>query len=33
MALLEFEDVRKAYGGLPAVDGVSIGVDEGEILA
>lgn len=33
MALLELDDVEKSFGGLPAVDGVSIGVDEGEILA
>ena len=30
---LELRDVGKSYGGLPAVDGVSIGADEGEILA
>lgn len=33
MALLELEDVEKRFGGLPAVDGVSLGADEGEILA
>jgi ABC-type branched-subunit amino acid transport system ATPase component len=31
--LLELEEVGKQFGGLPAVDGVSLGVDEGEILA
>jgi ABC-type branched-subunit amino acid transport system ATPase component len=31
--LLELEEVGKHFGGLPAVDGVSLGVDEGEILA
>jgi ABC-type branched-subunit amino acid transport system ATPase component len=30
---LQLNDVGKSYGGLPAVDGVSIGADEGEILA
>ena len=30
---LELREVGKSYGGLPAVDGVSIGADEGEILA
>jgi ABC-type multidrug transport system fused ATPase/permease subunit len=30
--LLEIEDVSKAYGGIHAVDGVSLQVDEGEIL-
>ncbi|MGH8957122.1 MAG: ABC transporter ATP-binding protein [Acidimicrobiia bacterium] len=33
MPSLELRDVGKSYGGLPAVDGVSIGADEGEILA
>ena len=33
MALLELDEVGKSYGGLPAVDGVTVGVDEGEILA
>jgi ABC-type branched-subunit amino acid transport system ATPase component len=33
MALLAVEAVEKRYGGLPAVDGVTFGVDEGEILA
>jgi ABC-type branched-subunit amino acid transport system ATPase component len=33
VALLELEEVGKAYGGLPAVDGVSVAADEGEILA
>jgi branched-chain amino acid transport system ATP-binding protein len=31
--LLELEEVGKHFGGLPAVDGVNLGVDEGEILA
>jgi ABC-type branched-subunit amino acid transport system ATPase component len=31
--LLELEEVGKHFGGLPAVDGVSLGVDDGEILA
>lgn len=33
MSLLELSEVEKSYGGLPAVDKVTIGVDEGEILA
>lgn len=33
MPLLELEEVGKSYGGLPAVDGVTIGADDGEILA
>ena len=33
MALLEVDAVEKRFGGLPAVDGVTFGVDEGEILA
>ena len=33
MTLLELDEVGKTFGGLPAVDGVSIGADEGEILA
>ena len=33
MRLLELEDVHKHFGGLPAVDGVTLGVDDGEILA
>jgi ABC-type branched-subunit amino acid transport system ATPase component len=33
MALLAVDAVEKRFGGLPAVDGVSFGVDEGEILA
>lgn len=33
MALLELEGVHKHFGGLPAVDGVTLGVDVGEILA
>jgi branched-chain amino acid transport system permease protein len=32
-AVLELDDVAKHFGGLPAVDGVSLRVDEGEILA
>jgi len=31
--ILELEGVEKHYGGLPAVDGVTLGADEGEILA
>jgi ABC-type branched-subunit amino acid transport system ATPase component len=31
--LLELDGVQKHFGGLPAVDGVSLRVDEGEILA
>jgi branched-chain amino acid transport system ATP-binding protein len=31
--LLELEEVGKHFGGLPAVDGVNLGVDDGEILA
>ncbi|HWL48371.1 MAG TPA: ABC transporter ATP-binding protein [Acidimicrobiia bacterium] len=33
MPLLELEEVGKHFGGLPAVDGVNVGVDGGEILA
>lgn len=33
MALLAVDAVEKRFGGLPAVDGVTLGVDEGEILA
>jgi ABC-type branched-subunit amino acid transport system ATPase component len=33
VALLEVDDLAKHFGGLPAVDGVTFGVDEGEILA
>ncbi|MGH9120181.1 MAG: ABC transporter ATP-binding protein [Acidimicrobiales bacterium] len=33
MAILELDGVDKHYGGLPAVGGVTLGVDEGEILA
>ena len=33
MALLEIDNIEKHFGGLPAVDGVTFGVDEGEILA
>ncbi len=33
MPLLELEEVGKHFGGLPAVDGVSLRVDDGEILA
>lgn len=33
MPLLELNKIGKLYGGLPAVDEVSLGVDEGEILA
>jgi ABC-type branched-subunit amino acid transport system ATPase component len=31
--VLELTSVEKRFGGLPAVDGVSFGVDDGEILA
>jgi branched-chain amino acid transport system ATP-binding protein len=33
MPLLELEDISKTFGGLPAVDGVDVGADDGEILA
>lgn len=33
MAVLELEKVEKHFGGLPAVTGVTLHVDEGEILA
>lgn len=33
MALLELSEVGKHFGGLPAVDGVTVVADEGEILA
>ena len=33
MTLLELSGVVKRFGGLPAVDGVSLSVDEGEIVA
>lgn len=33
MAILELDDIHKHFGGLPAVDGVTMGVDDGEILA
>jgi ABC-type branched-subunit amino acid transport system ATPase component len=33
MALLAVDAVEKRFGGLPAVEGVTFGVDEGEILA
>ncbi len=33
MTALELVGVEKHFGGLPAVDGVSLGVDEGEIVA
>lgn len=33
MTILELDDVHKRFGGMAAVDGVSLGVDEGEILA
>ncbi len=33
MPLLELNEVGKSFGGLPAVDGVTLGADEGEILA
>ena len=31
-ALLEVRDIRKAYGAIRAVDGVSFAVEPGEIL-
>jgi len=31
--LLQLDDIEKHFGGLPAVDGVSLGADDGEILA
>ena len=33
MPILELDGVHKHFGGLPAVDGVTLRVDEGEILA
>ncbi len=33
MTILQLAGVGKRFGGLPAVDGVSLGVDEGEIVA
>ncbi len=33
MPLLELNEVGKSFGGLPAVDGVTMGADDGEILA
>ncbi len=33
MPLLELTEVGKNFGGLPAVDGVTVGADDGEILA
>ncbi|MFQ5555119.1 MAG: ABC transporter ATP-binding protein [Acidimicrobiia bacterium] len=33
MGILELDSVEKRFGGLPAVGGVTLGVDEGEILA
>jgi ABC-type branched-subunit amino acid transport system ATPase component len=33
MTLLAVDQVAKRFGGLPAVDGVTFGVDKGEILA
>ncbi|MFM9366656.1 ABC transporter ATP-binding protein [Streptomyces sp. Da 82-17] len=32
MAIIEVRDLRKVYGGRPAVDGVSFAVEEGEIF-
>ena len=31
--LLEVDEVTKRYGGLPAVDGVTFGIDDGDIVA
>ena len=33
MAILELDGVEKRFGGLPAVDGLSLEVDEGELVA
>jgi len=33
MAIVELDAVHKHFGGLPAIDGVTLGVDDGEILA
>ena len=33
MSLLELQDVEVAYGDLPALRGVSLGVEEGETLS
>ena len=33
MTILELDGVEKRFGGLPAVDGVTFEVDEGEIVA
>jgi branched-chain amino acid transport system permease protein len=33
VVLLELDGVHKHFGGLPAVDGVTLGVDDGELLA
>jgi branched-chain amino acid transport system ATP-binding protein len=33
LAILELNDIEKRFGGLPAVNGVSFAVDEGEIVA
>jgi ABC-type branched-subunit amino acid transport system ATPase component len=33
MALLAVDSLAKRFGGLPAIDGVTFGVDDGEILA
>jgi branched-chain amino acid transport system ATP-binding protein len=33
VAILELVDVEKRFGGLPAVDGLSLKVDEGELVA
>lgn len=33
MAILELEGVEKRFGGLPALGGVTLGVDDGKILA
>ena len=31
-SVLEVRDLKKSFGGIVAVDGVSFGVEEGEIL-
>jgi ABC-type branched-subunit amino acid transport system ATPase component len=33
VTILELTEIEKRFGGLPAVDGVSLSVDEGEIVA
>ncbi|MEZ5176382.1 MAG: ABC transporter ATP-binding protein [Acidimicrobiia bacterium] len=33
MAVLELDNIQRRFGGLPAVDGVTLGFNDGEILA